>query len=119
MDELNDDYELPSTFCPYFAFFTSNKKSKFIEPNIYIDYPDTQDFHLSHPSTLNIRDSFLSYDDNTVTVEDIEKNGDFIGELNEKAINILLSHSDDIEKEVKYKLLTMNEFKDIKAQDEK
>ena len=119
MSELNDDYELPSTFYPYFAFFTSNELSKSIKPNIYIDYPYTQDFHLRHPSTLNIKDSFLSYDDNTVTVEDIEKNGTFIGELNEKAINILLSHSDDIEKVVKYKLLTMDEFKKTKAQDEK
>lgn len=119
MAELNEERELPSTFCPYFAFFTSNELSKSIKPNIYIDYPYTQDFHLRHPSTLNIRDSFLSYDDNTVTVEDIEKNGNFIGELNEKAINILLSHSDDIEKVVKYKLLTMDEFKKTKAQDEK
>ena len=119
MAQLNEEPELPSTFCPYFAFFTFNEDLKFIEPNIYIDYPDTQDFHLRYPSTLNIKDSFLSYDDNTVTVEDIEKNGTFIGELNEKAINILLSHSDDIERVVKYKLLTMDAFKKAKAQDEK
>ena len=119
LDELNDDYELPSTFCPYFAFFTSNELSKSIKPNIYIDYPYTQYFHLNHSSTLNIRDSFLSFDDNNITVEAIEKNGTFIGELNEKAIKILLSYSDDIEKYINYKLLTMNEFKEIKAQDKK
>lgn len=119
LDELEQDLTLPSHICPYFAFFTSNTNAKSIKPNIFIDGVHLDDFHLKHPSTLNIRDGFLSYKDNTITVEDIEKNGNFIAELSETAINYLLQFSSFIKKWESFKLMSLNDFKEHKLQDEK
>ena len=119
LDELEQDPTLPSHICPYFAFFTSNKNAKSIKPNIFIDGVHLDDFHLKHPSTLNIRDGFLSSKDNTITVEDIEKNGNFIAELSETAINYLLQFSSFIKKWESFKLMSLNDFKEHKLQDQK
>lgn len=119
LDELEEDPTAPSHLCPYFAFFTSNKNAKSIKPNIFIGKDHLADFHLKHPSTLNIRDGFLSSKDNTITVEDIEKNGDFIAELSETAIKYLLQFSSSIEKWEKFRLMSLNEFKEHKLQDQK
>lgn len=119
LDELEEDPTAPSHYYPYIAFFTSNEIVSLTEPNIFIDDEHINDFHLKHPSTLNISDGFLSCEDNNITVEDIERNGKFIAELSEKAINYLLQFSYSIKRWENFKLTSLDKFKEDKRRDEK
>lgn len=98
LDELEEDPTAPSHYYPYIAFFTSNQYAASIKPNIFIDDNHINYFHLKHPSTLNIKDGLASCKDNNITVEDVERDGKFIAELSEKAINYLLQFSYSIKR---------------------
>lgn len=119
LNELEEDPTAPSHYYPYIAFFTSNQYSASIAPNIFIDDNHINYFHLKHPSTLNIKDGLSSCEDNNITVEDIERDGKFIAELSEKAIEYLLQFSYSIRRWGNFELIPLDEFKKHKLQDEK